>query len=419
MQVSQFDIAVIALFIILTTLFFKSGWFFSFYTFVKFVFIVLLSLAVGLIASNANPYSFLMTKLQFALLIQALTFIMLWMSVSFEKFFFPVSSRLLNVNRFIFTHKIDRFLNIVPSASASIFICFFIFTITVSLSTRFITLAHAIENSDFVKPLAYKIYNADLPLTNGLLFEGIAYKLVPAVNPPNLPAYQTPISESSPTLTPLPTQKPGSVQTFIPPTQVPTNTPTPTIIPSPTPQRFNPGINVPSPTPTRVPTPTRYIPPTSTPKPPTSTPVPTIIIYQPTPPPVYQPQPVNSAQVEQDIFRLTNLERVKNGLVQLAWSDALASVARAHSQDMVSRNFFSHINPDGLDPYARMSRAGISYTAAAENIAAAATADLIVQSWMNSPGHRANILNPLFGKIGIGVVADSKYGIMATQNFTN
>lgn len=104
-----------------------------------------------------------------------------------------------------------------------------------------------------------------------------------------------------------------------------------------------------------------------------------------------------------EVFDLTNQERRNAGLAPFAWSDDLAAVAAAHSQDMYERRFFSHTNPDGLSPFDRMDAAGINYGWAAENIAMRYPSPQdVVDGWMNSPGHRANILNEHLTTLGVG-----------------
>lgn len=110
-----------------------------------------------------------------------------------------------------------------------------------------------------------------------------------------------------------------------------------------------------------------------------------------------------SENYARDVFDLTNQERLKAGLKPFAWSDALAEVAAAHSRDMSERQFFSHTNPDGLSPFDRMNAAGIHYGWAAENIAMRyPSPEAVVEGWMNSPGHRANILNEHLTTLGVG-----------------
>lgn len=122
--------------------------------------------------------------------------------------------------------------------------------------------------------------------------------------------------------------------------------------------------------------------------------------------------------LEKRVLELTNEQREKLGLNPLAWNEDLAETARSHSRDMVERDFFAHNNPDGETPFDRMKAAGINYRSAAENIAAGqATPELAVIEWMNSDGHRKNILNPDLKELGVGLARGGKYGIYWTQNF--
>ncbi len=122
---------------------------------------------------------------------------------------------------------------------------------------------------------------------------------------------------------------------------------------------------------------------------------------------------------EEEMLRMVNREREDNGLAPLVMNIALGKLARAHSQDMLSRGYFSHYTPDGLSPFDRMNAADIEYTYAGENLALAPSVGLAMQGLMNSPGHRANILNPNFNKVGIGAIDGGIYGIMFSQEFTD
>lgn len=126
-------------------------------------------------------------------------------------------------------------------------------------------------------------------------------------------------------------------------------------------------------------------------------------------------------EFEMKVLELINIERTKNGLQALQIDENLSSVARNHSIDMYERSFFSHTNPDGLSPFDRMNKHGISYRYAAENIAIGQSSpEQVVNSWMNSEGHRKNILNPDFNKIGIGYYrSDKNYVHYWTQCFTD
>jgi len=147
--------------------------------------------------------------------------------------------------------------------------------------------------------------------------------------------------------------------------------------------------------------------------------------------------------IEQAVFALTNQERQQQGLSALQWDPALASVARGHSQEMAATNFFSHTNPAGQDPTERAVAAGypvrrdlggMRYSIGiAENIDKMPTGNVVghgyvgndpqniaramVQAWMNSQGHRENILNAQYARIGVGVAYDGTLYYLGTQDF--
>lgn len=139
----------------------------------------------------------------------------------------------------------------------------------------------------------------------------------------------------------------------------------------------------------------------------------------PTAAPTAKPVAASSASaIEREVLELVNAERAKYGLSALTWADDLASVARAHSKDMIDRGFFDHTNPDGRSPFDRLRLAGISYRTAAENIAyGQRTPEAVMQAWMNSSGHRANILNANVKEIGVGAVTSQSGTIYWTQLF--
>jgi uncharacterized protein YkwD len=104
-----------------------------------------------------------------------------------------------------------------------------------------------------------------------------------------------------------------------------------------------------------------------------------------------------------ELVRLVNAERQRRGIPTLEWNATLARVAERHSEDMVRRHYFSHVDPDGHDPFDRMRAAGLDYQAAAENIAAGQTsAAAVFESWMDSPPHRENLLSRDYTQHGIG-----------------
>ena len=123
------------------------------------------------------------------------------------------------------------------------------------------------------------------------------------------------------------------------------------------------------------------------------------------------------AAYEQEVFDLVNQIREENGLEPFVYNETLAETARAHSQDMIDRDFFDHYNPDGKSPFDRMRDNGLSFSMAAENIAAGQrTPEEVVESWMNSEGHRANILGDC-KELGVGLALGGHYGYYWTQCF--
>ncbi len=116
------------------------------------------------------------------------------------------------------------------------------------------------------------------------------------------------------------------------------------------------------------------------------------------------------ASYEKEVVRLVNEKRAENGLKPLAYNWELSRVARYKSQDMKDNGYFSHTSPVYGSPFEMMKSFGISYRSAAENIARGQKSpEAVVNAWMNSSGHRANILNPSFTEIGVGYVAEGKY----------
>ena len=113
---------------------------------------------------------------------------------------------------------------------------------------------------------------------------------------------------------------------------------------------------------------------------------------------------------EQEVIRLVNEIRVKNGLKELTYNWELSRVARYKSQDMKDNKYFSHTSPVYGSPFQMMKSFGITYRTAGENIARGQKSpQAVVNAWMNSSGHRANILNSSFTHIGVGYVADGNY----------
>lgn len=118
------------------------------------------------------------------------------------------------------------------------------------------------------------------------------------------------------------------------------------------------------------------------------------------------------------VVELVNAERAKNGLQPLTMNADLSKVATLKSQDMAKLNYFDHNSPTYGSPFDMMTKFGISYRTAGENIAMGQTSpEQVMQGWMNSPGHRANILRSSFTQIGVGVAKNSNGTIYWTQEF--
>ena len=123
--------------------------------------------------------------------------------------------------------------------------------------------------------------------------------------------------------------------------------------------------------------------------------------------------------LEQRMLDLVNQERVANGLQPLAPDPELTEVARRHSADMFARGYFAHDTPEGRTPFDRMKDASVHFLTAGENLALAPTLSIAHNGLMNSPGHRANILRPQFGRVGIGIMDGGMRGLMVSQEFRN
>mgnify|MGYP001627206834 CR=1 FL=1 len=124
-------------------------------------------------------------------------------------------------------------------------------------------------------------------------------------------------------------------------------------------------------------------------------------------------------ELEARMLELVNAERRGAGLKPLRADPDAAQVARAHSQDMFSRSYFSHVSPDGKNLGDRLRAAREGYLTAGENLALAPTLTSAHNGLMNSPGHRRNILRPQFGRVGIGILDGGRHGLMVTQVFRN
>ncbi len=120
---------------------------------------------------------------------------------------------------------------------------------------------------------------------------------------------------------------------------------------------------------------------------------------------------------ELEVFNLINEQRTQNGLAALKIDTEVQNVARIKAQDMVNNNYFSHTSPKYGSPFDMLKSFKVSYKTAGENIAGNSSNSAAVTAWMNSSGHKANILNSSFNYTGIGVIKGSKYGKIYVQMF--
>lgn len=124
------------------------------------------------------------------------------------------------------------------------------------------------------------------------------------------------------------------------------------------------------------------------------------------------------AAFQKEVVRLVNVERQKQGLGKLSLNAKLSNVATLKSQDMINKNYFNHTSPTYGSPFDMMKQFNISYKTAGENIAKGQkTPAEVVKAWMNSQGHRENILNKNYTEIGIGVAKDANGTLYWTQMF--
>ncbi|ONH24446.1 CAP domain-containing protein [Pseudofrankia asymbiotica] len=193
------------------------------------------------------------------------------------------------------------------------------------------------------------------------------------------------------TASPATSSPAASPSTTSSPTAVPTSSPAP-----------------PPPAPTT--TPPRTVPTTRPPTRPPTTPAPRPTTTAP-------PPPAGGTQTD-EVVRLTNVERSKAGCGPLAVDARLTAAAQGHSADMAQKNYFSHTSLDGRSFADRIRATGFPGTSIAENIAAGGTtAAQTVEMWMNSEGHRANILNCSYTHIGVGYAEGGSYRYYWTQDF--
>ena len=126
---------------------------------------------------------------------------------------------------------------------------------------------------------------------------------------------------------------------------------------------------------------------------------------------------LNMTSDEKEVFDLINKQRTANGLSALQVDNEIQRVAKIKAQDMVNSNYFSHNSPTYGTPFEMLQSFKVSYRTAGENIAGNSSNSGAVTAWMNSSGHKANILNGNFSYTGIGVVSSPKYGKIYVQMF--
>lgn len=124
------------------------------------------------------------------------------------------------------------------------------------------------------------------------------------------------------------------------------------------------------------------------------------------------------ATYELKVIQLCNVQRARYGLPALSQDTKLMQLCKMKSQDMAYRNYFSHNSPVYGSAFNMLKNYGVKFVAAGENIAGGQkTPDAVVTSWMNSPGHRANILNRVYKEIGVGIATDRYGRLVWTQIF--
>ena len=261
------------------------------------------------------------------------------------------------------------------------------------------------------------VYLKELAKQNGHQVSPSKPVIKPTPIQPSKPVVKpTPIEPSKPVVKPTPIEPSTPV---IKPTPIQPSTP----VVKPTP--IEPSTPVIKPTPiqpsTPVVKPTPIEPSTPVVKP---TPIqPSTPVVKPTPiqpsTPVEKPADPQTngsvSAIEQQVLTLTNAERAKASLKPLQIDSKLQASARAKSADMAAKKYFSHTSPTYGSPFDQMKANGITYKAAAENIAMGQrTAQEVVKAWMESPGHRENIMTPGYTHIGIGFDQNGNYW---TQQF--
>lgn len=124
-------------------------------------------------------------------------------------------------------------------------------------------------------------------------------------------------------------------------------------------------------------------------------------------------------EAEARLLQLLNAERQRAGLRPLDPDPLLTAAARAHARDMLAQGYFAHVDLAGRTPADRARAAGVRFAVAGENLALAPTVELAHRGLMDSPGHRANILSPLYTRVGIGVADGGLHGKLFAQEFAD
>lgn len=128
--------------------------------------------------------------------------------------------------------------------------------------------------------------------------------------------------------------------------------------------------------------------------------------------------PNDIRSLETEVIRLVNVERARAGRSALGENSEVSRVARIKSQDFINNNYFAHNSPTYGTPFDMLKSFGITFTAAAENIASGQkTAAEVMNAWMGSSGHRANILSSTYNQIGVGVARNNSGNLFWTQMF--
>lgn len=134
----------------------------------------------------------------------------------------------------------------------------------------------------------------------------------------------------------------------------------------------------------------------------------------------FQTSQISIDQVSENaMIDMVNKERATRGLKALLFDSKLREIARNHSEDMLKRGYFAHFSPEGKSVAERTNEAGVDFLVIGENLAFAPNVEAAQRGLMNSEGHKANILSPDYGKIGVGVFDGGAYGKMFVQVFSN